>query len=269
MKVISREAAKTEGLSRYFSETPCKHGHISERRVINNACMACVAIGDKRRYERDKKNADYVANNRKRALKWQRANADRYRERQRKWNDEHRAEKRAYSQEYQKRNAAKRSQKLKQARKENPDHFRELGRRRREKPGAKEKARKLSQKWRKANAERYKARVQRYRKANIEKLRIVFLANTHNRRRYVAAGDKVTAAQLREVRARGCCAVCGATEGPMHIDHKVPLSKGGRHELSNLQLLCRSCNLSKSWKDQTEWLQERQEHDYPLTPLTE
>ncbi len=31
----------------------------------------------------------------------------------------------------------------------------------------------------------------------------------------------------------------------MEFDHIVPLSKGGRTELSNLQILCRKCNRSK------------------------
>lgn len=33
-----------------------------------------------------------------------------------------------------------------------------------------------------------------------------------------------------------------------HIDHIVPISKGGNSEPSNLQVLCRTCNLSKQDK---------------------
>lgn len=33
-----------------------------------------------------------------------------------------------------------------------------------------------------------------------------------------------------------------------HVDHIYPLSKGGRHEPSNLQILCQPCNLKKSSK---------------------
>jgi len=31
-----------------------------------------------------------------------------------------------------------------------------------------------------------------------------------------------------------------------HLDHIVPLSKGGQHILSNVQTLCRKCNITKS-----------------------
>lgn len=46
----------------------------------------------------------------------------------------------------------------------------------------------------------------------------------------------------------GRCRGCGKSlvvKG-YHVDHVVPLSRGGRNDRSNLQLLCPSCNLMKS-----------------------
>lgn len=40
------------------------------------------------------------------------------------------------------------------------------------------------------------------------------------------------------------CKSCGTTEN-MSIDHVVPVVKGGKNVISNLQLLCRSCNSRK------------------------
>ena len=46
------------------------------------------------------------------------------------------------------------------------------------------------------------------------------------------------------------CTKCGATPQThgvtLHVDHIVPVSKGGKTELDNLQTLCAPCNLGKS-----------------------
>jgi HNH endonuclease len=44
------------------------------------------------------------------------------------------------------------------------------------------------------------------------------------------------------------CMHCGSTEGPFHMDHIVPLAKGGRDEAENLQCLCSDCNQRKGSK---------------------
>ena len=46
------------------------------------------------------------------------------------------------------------------------------------------------------------------------------------------------------------CTSCGATPPThgvsLHVDHIVPVSKGGKTEMNNLQTLCEPCNLGKS-----------------------
>lgn len=42
------------------------------------------------------------------------------------------------------------------------------------------------------------------------------------------------------------CVICGSTEKEsLEIDHIMPISKGGKTEPSNLQTLCRNCNIRK------------------------
>ena len=48
------------------------------------------------------------------------------------------------------------------------------------------------------------------------------------------------------------CANCGAAEN-IHIDHIIPLSRGGAHSIGNLQPLCAYCNISKGNSLQIEW----------------
>lgn len=44
------------------------------------------------------------------------------------------------------------------------------------------------------------------------------------------------------------CAHCKIDTGCFHVDHIVPLAKGGTDEMWNLQFLCEQCNLDKGAK---------------------
>lgn len=47
------------------------------------------------------------------------------------------------------------------------------------------------------------------------------------------------------------CQICGATAkdgAKLHVDHIIPVSKGGKTVMSNLQTLCEQCNIGKSNK---------------------
>ena len=104
-----------------------------------------------------------------------------------------------------------------------------------------------------------KARFNRYRrewaKANPDKQR------EHAHRR---SGRKVGRLERGTIRAIGdrqgwLCGICStdlAASG-YHMDHVVPLARGGQHRAENIQLLCPPCNLSKGAKDQEEFLARR------------
>ena len=74
-----------------------------------------------------------------------------------------------------------------------------------------------------------------------------------------------TAPQLAELLASQglACAYCGKT-GDLHLDHKQPVSRGGQHNMCNLQYLCAFHNMSKGAQTDEEY---RTAHGIPeVTP---
>ena len=43
------------------------------------------------------------------------------------------------------------------------------------------------------------------------------------------------------------CVKCSKKEN-LQLDHIIPISNGGKNELSNIQILCKNCNIKKSNK---------------------
>lgn len=83
-----------------------------------------------------------------------------------------------------------------------------------------------------------------------ENNRDIVSAQTQNRRAYMQSkGGQVSAQQWRSILKLfdGKCAKCGASDN-IHMDHVVPLAKGGSHSVDNVQPLCATCNLRKHTK---------------------
>ena len=54
--------------------------------------------------------------------------------------------------------------------------------------------------------------------------------------------------------AQGARCLCGDELLAFHVDHIVPVARGGSNWPSNLQLLCGRCNRSKGAKTMAQWL---------------
>lgn len=79
---------------------------------------------------------------------------------------------------------------------------------------------------------------------------------TTRAKRRQAAG-RVTKAELEDLLLTygARCAVCGSTED-LHIDHVIPLSRGGTNTVSNLQVLCRHHNTSKGARNSDDYRED-------------
>jgi 5-methylcytosine-specific restriction endonuclease McrA len=133
---------------------------------------------------------------------------------------------------------------------DNPDA--ETTRAPRIRPGHKE----LSARWRKDNPERHRANDRLWRKANPEKARAVKAAR---KARKLGNGGRHTGDQIKLmlISQKLKCPNCRKSiKRRYHVDHVVPLSLGGSNDISNIQLLCPSCNLAKRAKPPEVWARE-------------
>jgi 5-methylcytosine-specific restriction endonuclease McrA len=185
-----------------------------------NDCKACVSARSKGYYQ---------------------ANPDKYKNKASQWREENSERKAAADRAWQE---------------ANPEKVAEYRRRTRQAHKAERAA--YNRGWIQNNAERSQAYHKQYRADNRDKL-------TESRRAWREANKSKVLAYDRDRRARvrnqvgyikpgyweavlrfygGKCLKCGTTED-LTLDHVIPLSLGGLHELRNFQILCGSCNYSK------------------------
>lgn len=112
----------------------------------------------------------------------------------------------------------------------------------------KDKVNASSRRWRQNNPERAREVAKQSRAKNPETQR-----NKTGRRRALVRSNGVFQVTKKEILAliRKGCSYCG--KQALHIDHIIPISRGGRHSIGNLTGACASCNLSKGAKFITEW----------------
>ncbi len=102
-------------------------------------------------------------------------------------------------------------------------------------------------KWAKANPEKMRIAITRWRRAHPDKEQ-----DRHVRRLARKKGAAVEAVSRQVVYERdgGLCHICGQKARPKnwHLDHIVPLSKGGEHSYQNVAVSHPGCNLHKGSK---------------------
>jgi len=109
------------------------------------------------------------------------------------------------------------------------------------------------QKYRDTHREQRNARARIYRQAHADEIRA---KNRAYKARKRGAEGKHTATDvtIQYERQHGKCYYCGRKLGKVyHVDHVVPLSRGGSNDPSNLVVACPNCNVEKRNKMPHEW----------------
>jgi hypothetical protein len=217
VKIVTRAEAKAAGLKRYFTGVPCKHGHVSDRWVIDGKCKSCIDA---------------------RTARWRDANKEYVHASQKAYREAHAEEQKAYIAKW---------------RKDNPERLQFLADRRlklhRDDIVAKskvyyeknkERIAVRAKEYRKKNKEFIYASICRWKKANPARARAgKALRRLHEQ---VQRCECCTNAQLAEVYAK-------AVQGVHDVDHIVPLGLGGLHCVKNLQVLTKEEHKIKTTKD--------------------
>lgn len=108
--------------------------------------------------------------------------------------------------------------------------------------------RESNKKWITNNIEKYKIMVNNWRSKNKELL--LKSKRLSNSKRRSASKDKIEIKEWNSVLEfyGNKCLCCGRTDLQLTIDHIVPLSKGGKNLVDNVQPLCMPCNSKKGTK---------------------
>lgn len=170
---------------------------------------------------------------------------------------------RAYMAEYYRKNKERMDADSAAWRKSHPECFREYSRRYVAKNPEKEYTRvRLSalvhqESRRKAALKRYHENPEHHRKLNrASKKRNPDTVITQYAKRRSYGSQHVAKGTIRELETLqlGTCVFCPADIlQKRHIDHIVPLARGGLHVRENLQILCPRCNCSKGAKTNEEF----------------
>lgn len=255
--VISRADARIQGLKFYFTGTPCHRGHIAQRYVSKAVCVLCDAENlrkwrcENRLKVRENDNTRNATPGyaRERRLALRRLRRQKNHERiladEAKDRAEHPERHRKRAEKYRKANVEKERDRVRKYRADNPEvrqRWLDSGGRQKDKE------------WREANKEKLKQYFAQWAEDNREKK----YSYIHKRRalKKESSGTHTAAEAAAILVAQNYqCAYCDADlrQVTRHLDHIMPLSKGGSNDKSNIQWTCAYHNIQKGDKDPIEY----------------
>ena len=121
-----------------------------------------------------------------------------------------------------------------------------------------DKRKKYDAEYNKKNSEKKKQVAKEWVKNNPEKRKFIIFNYDSKRRAIKKTGDSFLIVKNWAENQNKICYWCNINcDDNYHIDHYVPLAKGGEHKISNLVISCQKCNLTKNAKDPLEFAKEK------------
>lgn len=170
-----------------------------------------------------------------------------------------------YSREYRKNNPEKTLESMLNYQKNNKDKIN--ARRREHRKENHERILNRERAWKKNNPESIKRQRQAHKDRNYSKIwrenNPEKYAEKIHRRRIRLENNGVFVILKKEIKRllSQPCSFCGSYEKTT-LDHIVPIAKGGRHSIGNLQTLCQSCNSQKRDSLHFEWVTKKRNGHY-------
>ncbi len=232
MNIVTREKAKAEGMTKYFTGKPCKFGHLSERYTSNTRCITCAREYINSKEYKDKKsqyNKTYKINNKDKIREYQKKYRKEYFE---QMDDEKKNSHRQKRMEYYYRVEADR-------RKIRTLTTEQL-----------EKKREYNRKWRKKDWERYKSEpdyrcnklIRNILQRTLEASKQGKHSSTHEVLGYTAKEFK------KHIEKQFKKGMNWKNHGEWHVDHIYPISKLIEEGITDPQIINALTNLQPIWK---------------------
>ena len=195
-----------------------------------------------------------------RLRKYYQENSEKEKERQRKYKEENPEKVKECQRKYYQENQEKVKKRRRKYKEENPEKVKECQRKYNEEN--QEKVKERQRKYREENPEKVKEIVRKWKEENPDKVKAYGVNSNYVRRiRELNTGaplkTKLTAGGLDLLIQRQDfrCASCNKDiTQDNHLDHMIPLSRGGTNSMDNVQYLCSVCNLTKGKKTPLEWV---------------
>lgn len=215
LHIISKADALRIGLKYYFTGKPCKHGHVSIRRVDGSDCWECTKI---------------------RATERQIIHSEKVRSYKAEWHEKNKYKIKQQKRQYREKNKAQIASAKTKYYEKNRDSILEKVR-----------------KWYLENQHAAKERTRAWRNSNPDKAKTLDANKKAKRRGAEGKHCRKDIAKLENLQKWKCanCACC--IKNGYHVDHIMPIALGGTNWPYNLQLLCPSCNMRKNAKHPLVW----------------